>query len=287
MSISQKTPGRSGLKEEFADKWHRLDPCERKFYIRGVPATQKQWIFRQYWEFIARRLPTRPDGLLCLEVGAGRGTMSLYLTEAGYRCILLDTSPEALEMARRNFESEGMKADFAQTAAEALGVRTASVDIAVTLGLLEHFEDVRPPLVEMARVLKPDGVLFSLNIPGKAISANLLSRPYNLTMVQLRRLSRFRTTFARWRSGDYHREYRNRLSPEEYRVAALSAGFSDAVCVGVNPVPTFQPVPAWTGRVLAALYQRVLGLRRALLRREEPFVTSFFWGRDHFLMARK
>lgn len=285
--MSVERPAHAGLKDEFAEKWRRLDPRELKFYARGVPATQKQWIFRQYWDFIARRLPGRAGGLLCLEVGAGRGTTSLYLTEAGHRCVLVDTSSEAIEMARRNFESEGMRADFVETAAEALSVRTASVDVVVTLGLLEHFEDVRVPLAEMARVLKRDGVLFSLNIPGKTVSANLLSRPYNLTAVQLRRLARLRTTLARWRSGDYHREYRNRLSPARYRAAALAAGFREVTCVGVNPVPTFQPVTAGVDGALAEAYGAFLWLRRAWLGHPEPFVTSFRWGRDHFMVATK
>jgi len=285
MSVEGRAP--AGLKDEFAEKWRRLYPRERKFYSRGAPATQKQWIFRQYWAFIERRLPVRADGLLCLEVGAGRGTTSLYLTEAGHRCVLVDTSREAIGMARQNFESEGMKADFVQTAAEELSVRTASVDVVVTLGLLEHFEDVDPPLSEMSRVLKRDGVLFSLNIPGKAVSANLLSHPYNLTMVQLRRLARLRTTLARWRSGDYQREYRNRLSTAEYRASALAAGFREVTCVGVNPVPTFQPVTAGVDGFLTRTYGAFLAMRRSWLGHSEPFVTSFRWGRDHFMVAKK
>jgi ubiquinone/menaquinone biosynthesis C-methylase UbiE len=285
--MSGESRSHDGLKDAFAEKWRRLDARERKFYAPGRPATQKQWIFRQYWDFIERRLPPRPGGLRCLEVGAGRGTTSLYLTQAGHRCVLVDTSPEALAMASRNFESEGMKADFLQSAAEALGVRSASVDVVVTLGLLEHFEDVRPPLAEMARVLTPDGVLFSLNIPGKVVSANLVSRPYNLAMIQLRRLARLRTTLERWRHGDYHREYRNRLSPDAYRAAALAAGFRQVTCVGVNPVPTFQPVPVSVDRALAGLYDGFLRVRRSALGYREPFVTTYGWGRDHFLVAKK
>ena len=174
-----------------------------------------------------------------------------------------------------------------QTAAEALAVRSGSMDVVVTLGLLEHFEDVRPPLMEMARVLKPDGLLFSLNIPGKRVSANLLSRPYNLTILQLRRFLRFRRTLAKLRSGAYHREYRNRLNPNAYRAAAVSVGFREVSCVGVNPVPTFQPVSASVDRTLVGIYQAFLHARRSWLGHGEPFATSFVWGRDHFMMARK
>lgn len=275
-----------GSKEAFREKWLSLNPLERKFYTRGRPATQKEWIFRRYYQFIERRLAERPGGLLCLEVGAGRGTTSLYLTQAGHWSVLVDSGIEALEMARANFDSEGLKATFVQSTAENLGIGNASVDVVISLGLLEHFADVRPPLGEMARVLRPGGSLFSLNIPVKAVSANLLAQPYNFVLVQAKRLVHFRRSLARWRHGARPGVYRNRLSPAEYRQAALAVGFREAWCLGVNPFPTFHPLPRWLDRTLTRGYERVLAIRSYLLA-GEPFITSFLWGREHFLVARK
>lgn len=275
-----------GSKEAFRQKWLRLDLRDRKFYTRGRPATQKEWIFRRYYQFIERRLAERPRGLLCLEVGAGRGTTSLYLTQAGHWCVLVDSGIEALEVARANFDSEGLKATLVQSTAEDLGIGSTSVDVVVSLGLLEHFADIRPPLGEMARVLRPGGSLFSLNIPVKAVSANLLAQPYNFVLVQASRVVHMRRSIARWRHGARPGVYRNRLSPAEYRQAALAVGFREAWCIGVNPVPTFHPVPRWLDRTLTRGYERVLAIRSRLFA-GEPFITSFLWGREHFLVARK
>src|SRR2546427_12385351 len=125
MSVEGRAP--AGLKDEFAEKWRRLYPRERKFYSRGAPATQKQWIFRQYWAFIERRLPVRAGGLLCLGGGAGWGTTSLYLTAGGPPCVLVGAPRAAFGTARNNFAFEGIGGDLGQTAPAWLSLRHASV----------------------------------------------------------------------------------------------------------------------------------------------------------------
>ena len=278
---------REGSKTGFKEKWVHASQHEKKFFVVGSPESQNEWIFRERYRFIERRLASNQGALLCLEVGAGRGTTSLYLVQAGHRSILVDSSATALEMARSNFESEELRAGFVKSFAENMGIRTSSVDVVVTLGLLEHFEDVCRPLVEMARVLKPGGVLFSLNIPRKPLSVNLLAWPYDYALIQARRLIRFRDSFNRWRSGSRHRVYRNSLKPVAYREAALAAGFREVSCVATNPVPNFQPVPHWVDRRLVRLYEGFSLFRKSILMKEEPFATSFLWGRDHFIIARK
>lgn len=279
--------GHEGSKKGFKEKWVHISQREQKFFAEGAPKSQNEWIFRERYRFIERRLRVDQRSLLCLEVGAGRGTTSLYLVKAGHRSILLDSSATALEMSRSNFESEEMPANFVKSFAENMGIRTSSVDVVVTLGLLEHFEDIYSPLVEMARVLKPGGLLFSLNIPTKPFSANLLAWPYNYVLIQARRLIRFRDSFSRWRSGNFNRVYRNSLKPGAYRKAALAAGFREVSCVATNPVPSFQPVPHWVDRQLVRFYDGISLFRKFILMKEEPFVTSFLWGRDHFIIARK
>jgi SAM-dependent methyltransferase len=103
-------------------------------------------------------LSARP-GPEVLDGGAGQGTMSRRLAELGFEVTSADASPEAVAALRERAPGPVVEADMT-----ALPFEDASFDAAVLGEVLEHIEDDRAALAEVARVLRPGGVL-ALSVP--------------------------------------------------------------------------------------------------------------------------
>ncbi|MGW7687134.1 class I SAM-dependent methyltransferase [Kribbella sp. NPDC054772] len=92
-------------------------------------------------------------GLQVLDLGAGTGKLAAVAAELGHHVIAVDPSPEMLEVCRRRPGIDTMVG-----AAESIPLAHASVD-AVLVGQAFHWFDHARALPEMARVLRPNGVL--------------------------------------------------------------------------------------------------------------------------------
>jgi SAM-dependent methyltransferase len=94
-----------------------------------------------------------------LNGGAGQGTFSRRLAELGFEVTSTDVSPEAVELLRERTPGEVLEADLTS-----LPFEDERFDAAVLGEVLEHIEDDRGALAEVARVLRPQGVL-ALSVP--------------------------------------------------------------------------------------------------------------------------
>jgi SAM-dependent methyltransferase len=94
-----------------------------------------------------------------LNGGAGQGTLSRRLAELGFEVTSTDVSPEAVELLRERAPGVVLEADLAS-----LPFEDERFDAAVLGEVLEHIEDDRGALAEVARVLRPHGVL-ALSVP--------------------------------------------------------------------------------------------------------------------------
>jgi SAM-dependent methyltransferase len=92
-------------------------------------------------------------GLQVLDLGAGTGKLAAVAAELGHHVIAVDPSPEMLEVCRRRPGIDTMVG-----AAESIPLAHASVD-AVVVGQAFHWFDHARALPEIARVLRPNGVL--------------------------------------------------------------------------------------------------------------------------------
>ena len=97
------------------------------------------------------------DGKLVLEIGAGSGRDLLELSRHGARGIVLDYSPASLALVQRQARSQRMPVMFVRADATRMPFRDGTIDISFHQGLLEHFRDPRPLLVENARIARPGG----------------------------------------------------------------------------------------------------------------------------------
>jgi SAM-dependent methyltransferase len=89
-----------------------------------------------------------------LDVGAGQGTMSTRLERLGYEVTSTDVSDAAVAVLRAQLAGQVVEASVTD-----LPFDDETFDGAVLGEVLEHVEDDRGALAEVARVLRPGGVL--------------------------------------------------------------------------------------------------------------------------------
>jgi SAM-dependent methyltransferase len=103
-------------------------------------------------------LDARP-GPRVLNAGAGQGTFSQRLERLGFDVTSADVSPAAVEVLRSRVRGEALEA-----ALESLPFEDASFGAVVLGEVLEHVEDDAGGLREVARVLRPGGVV-AISVP--------------------------------------------------------------------------------------------------------------------------
>jgi len=83
-------------------------------------------------------------------MGAGKGTTSMYLADAGYEDItMVDLSDAGFKLATENCRREGVTPPKMMIAdCEKTGLKEETYDCIYNIGLLEHFEDPAPTLRE-------------------------------------------------------------------------------------------------------------------------------------------
>jgi demethylmenaquinone methyltransferase/2-methoxy-6-polyprenyl-1,4-benzoquinol methylase len=107
--------------------------------------------------FLVSRLPARVGHVL--DVATGTGLVAAELLRRGFRVTGLDQSPEMLEAARRRFDG---RVELVHGSAESLPFPDIAFDHVTFTYLLRYVDDPGATLAELARVIRPGGVLASL-----------------------------------------------------------------------------------------------------------------------------
>lgn len=93
--------------------------------------------------------------LTVVDVGCGTGGTTAGLV-AGHRIVGCELAPEAARLGSRRLDGRVLRAS-----AERLPLRDACCDLALALDVLEHHEDDGLVAAEIARVLRPGGLLLA------------------------------------------------------------------------------------------------------------------------------
>jgi ubiquinone/menaquinone biosynthesis C-methylase UbiE len=119
-----------------------------------------------------------------LDVGAGPGRYAIELARQGHRVYVGDLSPEQVRLAREKIEESGVSTCI--EAVEILDVRDlghlddACFDAVLALGPFYHlqaYDERKQAAKEIARLLKPGGVVFAAFMPRPAFMTAALLEP--------------------------------------------------------------------------------------------------------------
>jgi SAM-dependent methyltransferase len=119
------------------------------------------------------------EGLRTIELGAGRGDLSLLLARQGARVTLLDLSQTALTQAHERFSREGLSAECTRDDLFAVRTHGGTFDVSLSLGVIEHFcgPDRLRAVQAHADVLRPGG-LAVISVPHAACVPYRLWKAY-------------------------------------------------------------------------------------------------------------
>jgi demethylmenaquinone methyltransferase / 2-methoxy-6-polyprenyl-1,4-benzoquinol methylase len=106
--------------------------------------------------FLVSRLPRRGH---VLDVATGTGLVAAELVRRGFEVTGVDLSPEMLAVARRRF---GGEVELINASAEALPLASGSFDHLTVTHVLRYVADPEATLAELARVVRPGGLVAAL-----------------------------------------------------------------------------------------------------------------------------
>jgi len=106
-------------------------------------------------------------GSAVLDIGSGGGFLAATLADAGYDVVGIDPAMSAVRSAAQH-----VPASFVLGAGETLLFTNDSFEAVVCSEVLEHVDDVDAVLAEVARVLRPGGVLI-FSLPNRTLLSRL------------------------------------------------------------------------------------------------------------------
>lgn len=275
----------TGSKNEFHRSW--LTRPERSYvhWTRDEPGNQIQFAFRQNWlvfqeiikPFLAHGRTPR-----ALEVGSGRGSMSMYFADAGFDCTLLDSSSEALRTAKELFAQNSLSGSTHVGDALALPFQEGTFDVVFSIGLLEHFEDITPPLAEQVRVLSPGGWLLVYVVP---------ENPKNVQadFEWVNEVLRVYAGGAAETQAGKEETYRSSYEAPLYRDVLERLGLNEVSSSGVYPVPMISPSPQFpfTLNPPEAELALVAGFSKLIDERTSGWLCDEGYGQAFLVSGRK
>lgn len=131
--------------------------------------------------------PHLTDQTKIIEIGAGSGATSLKFTEYNVRVTSFDYSQSAVNLIAKNAKDHNTKMNIVQGDAFNLPFENESFDICFHQGLIEHFTNPLPMLIEQKRILKKNGLLLT-QVPQR----------YSLMTIQKHILINMNRWFAGW-----------------------------------------------------------------------------------------
>jgi len=95
-------------------------------------------------------------GQSVLDIGIGTGLGSVSFHRAGLEVYGMDASPEMLEVCRRKGFAKDLKVH--DLTVIPYPYSSASIDHAICVGVLNHFENLDPVFIEASRILRDGGI---------------------------------------------------------------------------------------------------------------------------------
>lgn len=258
------------------------------------PRTQVSFFYYHYNRFITSQLKRHLGdlkGKRLLELGCGRGTSSIYQAVTnGLEVVPTDYSEGAVAIANRNMGKYGVPGQAVQADIFNLPFPSGSFDVVISLGVMEHIERAADAYREMHRMLRPGGVMISMNVPEMPDNIQRIAAPLNRLLIQIKDSFALQDNKpwldpkSRSKTADVHR---STMTGGMFAEKARQGGFEKVDIFEINPFPTIDPLPKWGDWLVTRLYFLTLSLRKHLGRMPEPFLSNADNSRTHFLVGVK
>jgi glycosyltransferase involved in cell wall biosynthesis/ubiquinone/menaquinone biosynthesis C-methylase UbiE len=190
----------------------------RKYHPEGKLKSREE-------QFTARLAELCPAPSSVLDLGCGTGEIAAAIDEMGYQVTACDFAEDMLAVARSSRSGTAVNWVGLEPTWEILPFEDASFDAVVASSVFEYLDDVPRVARELARVLRPEGVLL-LTVPNpcnsvRKLEARLQSAPFAPRLSPaLRRFPRIDSYAA------YLRLSRNRYDAEGWQSALSAAHFA-------------------------------------------------------------
>lgn len=202
-------------------------------FTQHQPKTIYQFWQKAYAHDLMNLLKDKKYNTFC-ELGSGRGTTSMYLSEAGYENItLVDLAENGFNIAKNSFNKYGFKdPSYILANVENTGIPSDTFDCVYNIGLLEHFEDPSKTLEEAYRLLKKEGMIFMPIIPKLPFSRSLLVRIFLNPISVCKQIVK---SIIGYKNKDNSNIYRNDLHKDYYVNVCQKMGYKNISCISYNP----------------------------------------------------
>ena len=280
------TKNKSGSVQEFDSNWSQRKEASYNHWIKSNPQNQIQLAFRSHW-LLFQEMMQGINYQSCLEVGCGRGSISSYFAENGFDSTLLDSSVSVLDTARKIFASNGHQAKFVHGDALDMPFENNSFDVVVSIGLLEHFQDIQKPIHEQFRVLRPGGMFLGYIVPENPDNIQCYFNWLNKVLSIIAGLLKRGNEAAAQKTDIYRSDY----GSERYLPIFRSLPVKKVLVSGVYPLPMishspefpFSLLPSLAEKMLTEVFELILFIRRTLYQKN-PWLCGENWGQA-FLIA--
>ncbi len=183
---------------------------------------------------------TKLSGRDVLEIGCGSGAASCLFAKAGARVTAVDLTDTAIEMTRRNAESQGVALRVQQEDAESLSFDSESFDFVFSWGVLHHTSQPDTAYREVARVLRPGGRALLMVYNRDSLRYHLRGWQWLLLKGKLFSGDNLERAQRHFTDGYFHRHYR----PRDFSAALAVPGLvTEALSITHMAKPLFRLLP--------------------------------------------
>jgi 2-polyprenyl-6-hydroxyphenyl methylase / 3-demethylubiquinone-9 3-methyltransferase len=195
-----------------------------------------------------------PRNTKVLDVGCGGGLLAEEIASMGFTVTGIDQSQKSIDVARVHSRQNGLAIDYRRGAAERLPFENGSFSIVTCCDVLEHIRCWELVLCEIARVLRPGGIVFYDTINRTALSKLIfikITQEWKLTRIAPRNLHAWEMF----------------IKPHELLQSLKKHGFDNKDLVGGrlygNPIDALRNVRRFKrGKITAAELGRRLRLKK-------------------------
>lgn len=235
--------------KNFDVNWKNTIEARYNHFVRGEVQNQIQFAFRKHWDTICSFIDKPVKKIKTLEVGCGRGSLSAYFADSGADCSLLDLSEEALNIAKKSFKNHNLRAKFYQADCQDLPFKDNQFDVVFSIGLLEHFENVKNVIEEKYRVLKKGGLMFNYIVP--QIPQNIQSEYDWINEV-------LKTILPNESSTNKVEVYRSDSLSDPYKIIMQELNMVNISSTGIYPLPMISNSPSFPFTILNKNAEKII-----------------------------